>query len=68
MYYNVLLHVILYVIIHVLLHVNSPMLYTYLEPPEIHMLQEYSNETTQKHPNNFSKEMIQGQCILLYIL
>ena len=27
----------------------------------------YSNETTQKHGNNFYKEMIQGQCILLYI-
>ena len=64
MHYNVLLHVLLYemicviihVIIHVLLHVNSSMLYTYF------------NETTQKHPNKFPKEMIQGQCILLYIL
>ena len=35
MYYNVLLYVLLHVIIHVLLHVNSPMLHTYLEPPEI---------------------------------
>ena len=66
-HYNVLIHVLLYVIIHVLLHVNSPMLYTFLEPPKIPMLQEYSNETTPKHANNFSKEMIQGQCILLYI-
>ena len=31
------------------------MLHTYLEPPEIPTLQEYSNET--------SKEMIQGHCI-----